>query len=182
MSIPPPDALPTRPAGYFVAFLILSAISGAILLAGLVLGTEPRLVLERTGERVFRVTGANYYAGRQFFSKTIEGVRDFAEGDAVRDRRGDSVQEQRRRRNQRRLEFFGHDGARIGWDRESDHRMIAEFMRGREARLALADPPPGWRMTAAWFCLGLGTLSFIGAIQSSFFPKKNEMPKQSGRK
>lgn len=173
MSTHAPDPLRTKPGGHFVAFLILSAISLAILLAGLVLGTEPRLVLERSGDGVFRVTGANYFAGRQFFSKTIEGVRDFKEGNAVRDRRGDSAQEQRRRRDQRHLAFYGSDGARVGWDRVSDHRAIDEFMRGSEARLALANPPPGWRMAAAWFCLGFGTLSFAGAIQSSFFPKKN---------
>lgn len=158
--------------GQFVAFLILIAISIAILVAGLVLGTEPRLVIERTGERIFRVKAFNLFAGQQFFTKTIEGVSDVKVDDAVRDRRGDSVKEVRRRRRQEHLDFVGLDGARIGWDRESDYSSVGEFMRGQERSLSLADPPPTWRMAIAWFCIGLGVLSFIGAIQSSFFPRK----------
>ena len=67
--------------------------------------------------------------------------------------------------------MFGADGARVGWDREDDQRQIEDFMRGSEPRLALADPPPLWRMSIAWFCAGFGVLIFIGAIQSNFFPK-----------
>jgi hypothetical protein len=164
---------PTTLGGRFTAFLILSAISVAIVLAGLVLGTESRLVMERTGDRVFRVTAFNGLAGQQFFKKTIEGVSDVNVDDAVRDGRHDSVKEDRRRRRQKHLEFSGSDGARIGWDRESDYSLVGEFMRGHEPSLALADPPATWRMATAWLCIGLGTLSFIGAIQSSFFPKKS---------
>jgi hypothetical protein len=163
----------TTLGGRFTAFLFLSAISGAILLAGLVLGTEPRLVMERTGDRVFRVTAFNVFASQSFFKKTIEGVGDVKVDDAVRDGRRDSVKEDRRRRRQKHLEFFGSDGARIGWDREMDYTLVGEFIRGNEPSLSLANPPPTWRMAIAWFCIGLGTLSFFGAIQSSFFPKKN---------
>ena len=173
MSIHAPTPFPPKAGGHFVAFLILTAISGAILLAGLVLGTEPRLVLERTGDGVFRVTGANHFAGWRFFSKTIEGVRDVVTGDATRDRRGDSQQERRRRRNQRHLAFYDSAGAKVGWDRESDYGVVSEFMRGGERTLALTDSPPGWRIVAAWCCVGFGLLSFAGAIQSSFFPKKD---------
>jgi hypothetical protein len=159
--------------GRFIAFLILSAISLAILLAGLILGIEPRLVMERTGDRVFRVTTINLFAGQQFYTKTIEGVSEFDLDDAVRDRRHDSAEENRRRRRQKHLEFFGSDGARIGWDRESDYEIVSKFMQGHEQSLSLAEPPPAWRMACAWICIGLGTLSLIGAIQSSFFPNKN---------
>ncbi len=176
MSIHAPAPLPQKPGGHFIAFLILTAISVAILLTGLVLGTESRLVFERSGELEFRVTGSNHFTGRQFFSKTITGVSGVTEGDATRAGRRDSVEETQRRRRQRHLEFFGSDGARLGWDRTQDYREIDEFMRGKEPRMALANPPPGWRMALAWFCLGLGALSFIGAIQSSFFPRKNTAP------
>ncbi|MFZ4683276.1 MAG: hypothetical protein ACOYMS_12295 [Terrimicrobiaceae bacterium] len=162
-----------KSGGHFVAFLILSAIAAAILLAGLVLGTEPRLFMERSPDGSFRVTGSNQFAGWQFFSKTIEGVRDVTTGDAVRDGRRDSVKENRRRRSQQHLAFSGNGGGRLRWDRESDSRVIGQFMQGTEPTLALADPPPLWRMAAAWFCVGLGGLAFVGAIQSSFFPKKN---------
>lgn len=163
----------TTLGGRFTAFLILSAISIAIFMAGLVLGTEPHLVMKRGGDRLFQVTAFNLFAGQQFFTKTIEGVSDVRVDDAVRDGRHDSAKENRRRRLQKHLEFFGSNGARIGWDRESDYSLVGEFMRGQELSLSLADPPPTWRMAIAWFCIGLGTLSFIGAIQSSFFPRKN---------
>ncbi len=163
---------PNKPGGHFTAFLILAAISTAIFLAGLVLGTEPRLVMERTGDRVFRVTTSNHIAGFRFFLKTIEGVTEVTQDDAVRDGRHDSAKENRKRRRQKHLDFFGSDGARIGWDRESDQLAIEEYMRGQESIFTLSDPPPTWRLAASWFCLILGALSFIGAIQSSFFPKK----------
>lgn len=86
------------------------------------------------------------------------------------------MKETYRRRREKHLAFYGSDEARLGWDRESDWRVVEEFMRSQEPTLALADPPPGWRMATAWFCVVLGGLGFVGAIQSSFFPKKNAAP------
>lgn len=159
-------------SGGLAAFLILSVISLAIAATGLILGVEPRLAIERTAEREFRVTATNHFAGRKFYTKVIEGVSEVLQDDAVRDRRIDSARENRRRRQQKHLDFFGRDGARVGWDRETDQTLIEEYMRGNEKTLALADPPPTWRMIAAWFCIVLGGLSFIGAIQNSIFPKR----------
>ncbi len=158
--------------GALTAFFILAAISLGIGAAGLVLGTEPRLVIERTADREFRVSASNHFAGFQFYSKTIDGVSEVVQDDAMRDRT-DSAKENRKRRKRKHLDFFGADGARVGWDRESDQSLIEEYMRGKDKTLSLAEPPPTWRMIAAWFCVVLGALSFIGAIQSSIFPKKN---------
>lgn len=158
---------------YFLGFLILSVISTSILLAGLALGIEPRLMLERSADDTFRVTGSNHFAGKQFFSKTVDGVRGFSTGSAARNRRIDSAKEERRRSKQKHLAFYGKDGARVAWDREGDRQVLNEFILGKEAKLELTDPPPGWRIATAWFCIGFGMLTFIGAIQSRFFPKKN---------
>jgi len=76
----------------------------------------------------------------------------------------------------RHMALYGSDRARLGWDRVSDYRVIEDFMRGKEPTMALANPPPTWRMAAAWFCVVFGGLAFVGAIQSSFFPKKNAAP------
>jgi len=105
--------------------------------------------MERTGDRVFRVTAFNIFASQSFFKKTIEGVGDVKVDDAVRDGRRNSVKEDRRRRRQKHLEFFGSDGARIGWDREMDYTLVSEFIRGNEPSLSLANPPPTWRMAIA---------------------------------
>ncbi len=171
--MPSAPSRPRKAGEYFTSFLILSAISLSILFAGLILGTEPRLVMERTGERTFRVTSSNYFAGRPFFARTVDGVTEVVVDDAVRAGRRDSAKEVRRRRRQKHLEFQGSDGTTIGWDRESDYLAVGEFMRGQEERFQLSDPPPMWRRAAAWFCIGLGSLSWIGAFQSSFFPRKN---------
>jgi hypothetical protein len=143
----------------------------AFLGVALVLGTEPRLVLERTGNRIFRATGSNHFSGIQFFTKTIEGVTEVLQDDAVRDGRHDSAYENRKRRKDRHLDLFGAENARLGWDRESDQSVIEAFMRGNEPKLSLEDKPPMWRMGIAWFMIGLGALTLLGAIQS-FFPKK----------
>ncbi len=175
MSIHAPDApkpVQPKPGSYVVAFLILTAISVCILGAGLVAGTEPRMLLVRTGDGSFRVTGSNHFAGRQFYTKTIEGVTGVGRDNAVRDGRRDSAQENRKRSRELHLAFIGADGSKLKWDRESDGLLVEQFMRGKEPSLALAEPPPGWRMGLAWFAVAIGTLSFIGAIQSSFFPKK----------
>lgn len=82
---------PTTSGGRVIAFLILSVISVAIFLAGLVLGIEPRLVMERAGDRIFRVTVINLFSGKQFYTRTIEGVSDVIADDAVRDDRLDSA-------------------------------------------------------------------------------------------
>lgn len=160
--------------GALTAFFILAAISLSIGFAGLVLGTEPRLVLERSADREFRVSASNHFAGLQYYSKTIDGVSEVVQDDAMRDR-SDSSKENRKRRKQKHLDFFGVGGARVGWDRESDQSMIEEYMRSEEKTLSLAEPPPTWRMIAAWFCVVLGALSFIGAIKNSIFPPKKSV-------
>jgi hypothetical protein len=154
----------------FASLLVLSAISVAILCAGFVLGTEPRLIVERTQDRVFRVTAANHFAGIAFYSKTIEGATEVLQSDADRNRRGDSAKKKRQQRKQKHLDFFGNDDARVGWDRETDQVLIEEFMRGSAPTLRLEDRPPLWRMVASWFCLGLGGLCLVGAIRNSIFP------------
>jgi hypothetical protein len=171
MSISAPDPFWKKLRGAILAVLILSVIAVGFLGTALVLGTEPRLTLERSGPGTFRVTGENFFAGYRFFTKTIDGVTEVVAGSAARDRRSDSLRERQRRQSQKHLDLYGADGSRIGWDREDDQRQIEEFMRGTEARLALADPPPLWRMAIAWCCAGFGALIFIGAIQSNFFPK-----------
>lgn len=161
------------------SLFILSTISLAILLSGLVLGTEPRLILERTGDRTFRVTASNNFAGRPFYSKTVEGVNEVLQDDADRNRRGDSAKKKKQQRKQKHLDFFGNDEARVGWDRETDQTAIEEFMRGSEQSMRLEDPPPLWRMIASWFCVGLGGLCLIGAIRNSLFPSTTEQKKLS---
>lgn len=168
-----PDPAQGKLRGAVLAFLFLSVLAFGFIGTGLVLGTEPRLVIERSTPGSFRVTGSNHFAGYQFFTKTIEGVSSVTVGSAARDRLGDSQRERQRRQSQKHLDMFGVDGRRLGWDREDDKRQIEDFMRGNEPRLALADPPPTWRMTLAWMSAAFGALAFIGAIQSSFFPKAN---------
>lgn len=158
--------------GALSEFFILAAISLAIGAVGLVLGTEPRLMIERTANREFKVSASNHFAGLQYYSRTIDGVSGVVQDDAMRDRT-DSAKENRKRRKQKHLDFFGSNGSRVGWDRESDQSLIEEYMRSEEKTLSLAEPPPTWRMIAAWFCVVLGALSFIGAIQNSIFPRKD---------
>lgn len=171
MSVYAPDPFRKKFRGALLAVLFLSVIAIGFLGTGLVLGTEPRISMERSGPGTFRVTGENFFAAHRFYTKTVEGVTEVIADSAARDRRGDSLKERQRREKQKHLDFFGADSRRIGWDRETDKRKIEDFMRGSEPQLALADPPPLWRMCIAWFCLGFGVLTFIGAIQSNFFPK-----------
>src|SRR5215204_5554559 len=98
MSIHAPNPVPVKPGSPLLAFLFLTALAIAFLGAGLVLGTEPRLVLERSEAGSFRVNGSNYFAGRQFFSKTIEGVKGLIADNAVRDGRRDPERVNRKRR------------------------------------------------------------------------------------
>lgn len=173
MSIYAPDPRPAKLRDAFLAVLILSVFSLFCFGAAFALGIEPRLVLERTGPRTFRGTGSNHLAGYQFYTKTVDGISQVVVGSASRDRSGDSVKEKQRRASQKHLDLYGADGRRLGWDRMDDQRIIEDFMRGQEPRLALANPPPLWRKVAAWFAAGFGALIFIGAIQSNFFPKAN---------
>jgi hypothetical protein len=165
-SIHAPDPVPAKAGSRGLAFLFLTAMAVGLMGAALVLGTEPRMVLERSETGFFRVTGSNHFAGHRFFSKTIEGVQKVVVDDAVRDGRRDSEQVNHKRRRDLHLEFVGANGSKLGWDRESDARLIEEFMRGKESGLSLADAPPRWRMGAAWFLVGLGGLTFLGAIQN----------------
>lgn len=150
--------------------MILSGFAIAFFGMALALGTEPRMFLERTGQAVFRVTGSNHYFGRQFYSKTIEGVDSVDLRNAYRGRREDSLAERNRQMSQVRLVFEGADGARLSWGRTEDSRMINDFMRSEAPTLSLAPPPPLWRAALTWFCLGLGGLILFRAIRS-FFPK-----------
>lgn len=175
MSIHAPHSVPAKPGSPFLAFLFLTAMAVAFLGAGLVCGVEPRLLLERTEARTFRATGSNHFAGLRFYTKYVEGVTGVVTGDAVRDRRGDSAHENQKRRRQKHLSLVGADGSRVGWDRETDARLIEDFMRGTEPVLSLTDKPPLWRMAVSWFLVGFGGLTLLGAIQS-FFPKKQPAP------
>lgn len=159
-----------------VNFLILFPFVIALLGSAFVLGTEPRMLLERTGERTFRVTGSNQFAGYRFYSKTIEGVEGVSLRTAARNDRRDSAAERRRQLKRKRLDFEAANGAVLSWDREDDSRMIDDFMRGDALTLALEDPPPRWRMALSWFCAGLAGLTFLGVIQNCFFPKKGVLP------
>ena len=171
MSMYAPDPFAKKLRRAFLAVLIVSVIALGFVGAGLALGTELRLVLERSGPGTFRVTGASYFAGYRYHLKTIEGVTEVVVSSAARDRRSDSLRETQRRQSQKSLDLYGADRRRIGWAREDDKRQIEDFMSGTEPRLALADPPSFGRMSAAWCSAGFGVLIFIGAIQSNFFPK-----------
>lgn len=171
MSSDTPDPFWKKLRGAILAVLILSVIAVGFLGTALVLGTEPRLTLERSGPGTFRVTGENYFAGYRFFTKTIDGVTGVVVGSAARDWRSDAPQEKQRRQRRKHLDLYGTDRSRVGWDREDDQRQIEAFMKGSEPRLTLADPPPRWRMVVAWSCAGFGALILIGAIQSNFFPR-----------
>lgn len=129
------------------------------------------MLFERTGPRVFRVTGANHFAGFPFYRRTIEGVESVQLASAARNDRRDSVEERLRQSSRMRLDAIGVDGARLSWGREQDSRMIDDFMRGTEARLVLADPPPWWRVVLTWFSFALGLLIFFRAVQC-ILPKK----------
>lgn len=155
-----------------VNFLILFPFVIALLGCALVLGIEPRMLLERTGERTFRVTGSNQFAGVRFYSKTIEGVESVRLATAARSDRRDSIQERNRQLKRKRLDFEAADGAVLSWGRTDDSRLIDDFMRGDAPSLLLADPPRRWRLGLAWLCVGLGGLTLIGVIQNAFFPKR----------
>jgi hypothetical protein len=171
MSIYAPDPRWKKLKGAILACLFLSALALCFMGAGLVLGTEPRLVLERSGPGTFRGTGSNYFVGHLYFTKTVDGISGVVVSSAARDRSSDSLAERQRRQSQKSLDLYGADRRRLGWDREDDQGQIEDFMRGEEPRLELTDPPPLWRMGCAWLLLGFGALVFIGAIQSNFFPK-----------
>ena len=169
---PTPAALPAKRGSYVLSFLILSVLAVGFAGAGFVLGIESRLVLDRSEGGTFRVTGTGHFAGWQFSTKMIEGVKGVVVDDAVRDGRRDPEKVNRKRRKMLHLELVGADGREIGWERESDQGLIEEFMRGREPGLTLVDKPPLWRRGLAWCLIVFGGLVFVGAIQSSFFPKK----------
>lgn len=179
MSIYAPDPRDKKLRDAFLAVLIISVFSAFCLGAAFALTVEPRLVLERTGPRSFRGTGSNHFAGYQFYTKTVDGISGVVVGSAARDRRDDSLQERQRRASQKHLDLYGADRRRLGWDRMDDQRIIEDFMRGDEPRLALANPPPLWRKCIAWFAACFGALIFVGAIQSNFFPKGKAPPWQS---
>jgi hypothetical protein len=179
MSIHAPNPVPAKAGSPFLAFLFLAVLAAGFVGAALVLGTEPRLAMERGADGILRATGSNHFAGLRFFSKTIEGVKEVTMDNAVRDGRRDPEKVNRKRRRDLHLDILAANGSRLGWDRESDLSVIEKYLRSAEASLALADPPPVWRMGLAWFLAGFGGLTFLGAIQS-FFPKKGDKPGGSG--
>ncbi len=173
----PPLPAPGSPAAKLrearFAFFIFSGFAVAFFGMALALGTEPRMLLERTGERVFRVTGSNHYFGHQFFSRTIEGVEGFRLADNSRKLREDSIKDRQRRARQKRLAFTDAKGWELSWGRVDDSRVIDDFMRGDATTLALADPPPWWRVALTCLCLAMGGLLVFNALKR-FFPKKEE--------
>jgi hypothetical protein len=171
MSIHAPTPVPAKAGSPFLAFLFLTALALGFMGAALVLGTEPRLALERVTDGAVRATGSNHFAGWSFFSKTIDGVNKVAVDNAVRDERRDPQKLNRKRRRDLHLDILTATGARLGWDRESDLSAIEKFLRSEEQSLALADRPPLWRMGLAWFLAGFGGLTLIGAIQNLFARK-----------
>src|SRR5687767_869764 len=126
MSIYAPDPRWKKLRGAVLACLFLSALALCFMGAGMVLGTEPRLVLERNEPGTFRGTGSNHFAGYQYFTKTVDGISEVVAGSAKRDRSGDSVAEKQRRASQKHLDLHGVDGRRLGWDREGDQRQIED--------------------------------------------------------
>jgi len=176
MSIDAPASARKKRKESVVNFLILFPFVVALLGCALALGIEPRMFLERTAERTFRVTGTNQFAGQLFYSKTIDGVENVRFATAARSDRRDSMEERNRQLKRKRLDFVAADGAVLSWGRTDDSRLIDEFMRGKDPSLSLADPPPRWRMALSWFCVCLGGLTLIGVIQNSFFPKRGTLP------
>ncbi len=153
------------------SFLILLPFTLVFLGMAFALGTEPRVLMERTGVQTFRVTGSNQIFGFRFYTKTIEGVDRVQRATAARNDRTESIQERQRRLDQVRLDFIAADGSRLSWGREGDSRTIDDFMRSDAPILQLAELPPWWRTGLTWFCLVLAVLIFIGTIQNCFFAK-----------
>lgn len=172
MSIYAPDPKTRQPFRLVLfGFLFVTAIAAGFLGTALALGTEPRMLLERSEDGSFRVTGSSFFSGYQYFSKTIAGVTKVEVGSAARDWHNDSLREKQWQKNQKHLDLYGADRARLGWDREGDQTQIEAFMRGTEPTLSLTDPPQLWRMSIAWFAAGFGVLVFIGGMKNAF-PKK----------
>lgn len=160
----------TGQKGAVFVFLFMSVMAFFCFLGALVLGTEPRMDLLRTGERKFQVTAFNTFAGFTFYSRSIQGVAGVTLDDAYRDRLSDSVVEKRKQRKRKHLDFTGDGGANLRWDREDDQPVIEEFMRGNQPSFTLEDPAPLWRKATAWFFVVFGILTFMGGV-GAFFPK-----------
>ncbi len=166
MPLPGPNPAASPPGSPLLGFLFITVIAVAFLGVSVVLGTEPRMRLDRSADGSFRVTGSNHFAGHQFFTRTIAGVTGVRVDDAVRDGRRDPERVNRKRRRVLHLEFTGADRSSLGWDRESDAPAIEAFMRGHDPSFTLANPPPTWRMALAWSFVGLAALTFLGALKN----------------
>lgn len=171
MSIYHADSKEKKRRDAWFAFLIIGSFAIVFLAMGFALGIEPRMYFERTGKEVFRVTGSNHFLGRQFYSKTIEGVESVSLASGMSSSRSGSLRERDRQTKHAHLEIVGADEARLGWGRTSDSQPIFKFMRSAEPVLDLRDPPPLWRMALSWASLAFGGLIFIAALKS-FLPKK----------
>lgn len=154
-----------------ISFLILLPFTLAFLGMALALGTEPRLLLERTGDHSFRVTGSNQIFGFRFYTKAIEGVEGFQLASAARNDRTESIQDRQKRLDQLRLDFIAANGAVLSWGREEDSRKIDDFMRSDAPSFLLSETLPWWRTGLTWLCLALAALIFIGTIQNCFFAR-----------
>jgi len=150
---PNPNPRPVTLGASLFVFGFMTVMAVGFLGAALALGTEPRMVFERVEARTFRVTGSNHFAGRQFFTKTIEGVSGVVMDDAVRDGRHDSERENRKRRRQKHLEFFGADRARLGWDRGaiSASSRISCAARNRASRSRTNRRSGAWASRGFWW-------------------------------
>lgn len=154
-----------------ISFLILLPFTLVFLGMAFALGTEPCILMERTGEHTFRVTGSNQIFGFRFYTKTIEGVDRVQFATAARNDRTESIKERQMRMDQVRLDFIAADGSRLSWSREEDSRKIDDFMRSDAPSFLLTESPPWWRTGLTWLCLVLAVLIFIGTIQNCFFVK-----------
>ena len=154
-----------------ISFLILLPFTLVFLGMAFALGTEPRILMERTGEHAFRVTGSNQILGLRFYTKTIEGVDRVQLATAASNDRTESLKERQKRMDQVRLDFIATDGSRLSWGREEDSRKIDAFMRSDAPSFLLTESPPWWRTGLTWLCLALAVLIFTGTIQNCFFAK-----------
>lgn len=138
------------------------------MLAGMMLGSEFRLVIERKADGTFRVSQTSQFSGWVNLSRMIEGVR---EAKVSRDSAGERIFRKKDDIDSEHLLFRGSDGRNLTWD-EGDYSAVNDFMSGKDPTLALADRPQGWRKVVGWLALLFGALTFAGGVQNSFFSKK----------
>lgn len=173
--LPAPGSPEAKRRQAWLGFWVLSGFALPFFAMGFVLGLEPRMVFERTGAHVFRVTASNHFAGVQIYSRTLEGVHGMSEVHDSSYRREDSMEERQRKTRHTYLSTRAADGGPLrwglSWGRVEDLPEIENFMRSDAPTLALANPPPWWRVGLTCLSLGLGAFIFFRAVRG-FFPKK----------